>query len=185
MFSSKTIVNVVLACLLASTYLMPNTAVADENVEAGSFWHEDWYGSAFLSKSTNEFQFCMVDVVFEPGIFFGFIYDREGFALLLTSKDWDFKTEDPFPVILDLDSRWHQNTIAYPSKSNKENKWRLEIPIEEKSVAFEKFRSGRIFTLRSSKKTIKFQLTGASGALQKLSDCYRTYASPDNKPASQ
>jgi len=185
MFRSMTIGKVVVACMLASAYLVPITAFAEENVVAGSFWHKDWYGSAFLSKSTNEFQFCMVDVVFEPDIFFGFIYDREDFALLLTSKDWDFKTEDPFPVVLDLDSRWRQKTTAYPSKSNEENKWDLEIPIEDKSVAFEKFRNGKIFTLRSARKTIKFRMVGTSGALKKLYDCYRTYAKPDEKPAGQ
>ena len=183
MFGSKRIRNAVAACLIVGVCHGLGTANAQETIEAGSFWHEDWHGSAFLYKSTKEFKYCMVDVIFEPDIFFGFIYDREGLALLLASKNWDFETETPFPITLDLDSKWRQDGIAYPSRSNKQGKWYLEIPFENSSAAMEKFRNGRRFTIASSKKTLRFQLAGTSGALKKLSDCYRTYGTPAGKPA--
>ena len=163
---------------MANTCGMSTEVSADENEMVGEFEHEHWFGSAFVSKSTNEFQYCLVDAIFEPDVFVGFIHDSEGILLVLATEKWRLKDDEPFPISLSLDSQWRQKTTGYPSKTEKENRWQVEIPIEDTKTAIEKFKASQIVSIVAPRNRFKFRLSGISGALEKLEQCYRTYGNP-------
>ena len=152
--------------ILAAFLAVAMTGAADAK-KITSFRIGAWLGGAFTDDDTGRFNSCLATAEYNSGITMFVRIDRELlWEIGFLSNNWSFNEGERIRLRFRIDrSDWEDVVATAYSKNG------VRIAMDGRAQLVKRFRGGRVFELRDSAETFRFDLTGTSRLMVALARC--------------